>query len=146
VLPAGRGLGLDRATHTLKPNHSDCHVCSRQRNSDYSAHVRPALSRHGHCARMHRSRLLRSSGRGSGCSVRARCCSWRLFGNVACFRVTFFGFAAVTHPGHHAGSNFFGGFCFLNNAAIVARQLRSRLNKKIAVLDVDYHAGNGTER
>ncbi len=55
-------------------------------------------------------------------------------------------YAQVTHPGHHSGSGFFGGFCFLNNAAIVARELNTRLNKKIAVLDVDYHAGNGTER
>ncbi len=53
-------------------------------------------------------------------------------------------YAQVTHPGHHSGSNYFGGFCFLNNAAIAARQISQRLGKKVALLDVDYHAGNGS--
>ncbi|MBC8372853.1 MAG: histone deacetylase family protein, partial [Planctomycetes bacterium] len=46
-------------------------------------------------------------------------------------------------PGHHAGKRTFGGFCYFNNAAIAAHRL-SEVGK-IAVLDIDYHHGNGTQ-
>lgn len=52
-------------------------------------------------------------------------------------------FALCRPPGHHAGREVCGGYCFLNNAAIAAQWL-SRLGK-VAILDVDYHAGNGTQ-
>src|SRR5690606_10002974 len=53
---------------------------------------------------------------------------------------------ALTHPpGHHAGSDFFGGYCFLNNAAIAAQVLRDAGLARVAVLDIDYHHGNGTQ-
>jgi len=48
-------------------------------------------------------------------------------------------------PGHHAGADFFGGYCFLNNAALAAQHLRNSGVQKVAVLDVDYHHGNGTQ-
>ena len=48
-------------------------------------------------------------------------------------------------PGHHAGVDFFGGYCFLNNAALAAQALRDRGLQRVAVLDVDYHHGNGTQ-
>jgi len=48
-------------------------------------------------------------------------------------------------PGHHAGRDFFGGYCFLNNAAIAAQALRDRGCARVAILDVDYHHGNGTQ-
>jgi len=48
-------------------------------------------------------------------------------------------------PGHHAGADFFGGYCFLNNAAIAAQLLRDGGLERVAVLDVDYHHGNGTQ-
>jgi len=54
-------------------------------------------------------------------------------------------FALTRPPGHHAGPDFFGGYCFLNNAAIAAQALRRAGLKKVAVLDVDYHHGNGTQ-
>ena len=54
-------------------------------------------------------------------------------------------FALSRPPGHHAGTDFFGGSCFLNNAALAAQHLRSAGVKKVAVLDVDYHHGNGTQ-
>jgi acetoin utilization deacetylase AcuC-like enzyme len=54
-------------------------------------------------------------------------------------------FALVRPPGHHAGSDFYGGYCFLNNAAIAAEALRNRGAKRVAILDVDYHHGNGTQ-
>jgi acetoin utilization deacetylase AcuC-like enzyme len=53
-------------------------------------------------------------------------------------------YAQVTHPGHHSGADFYGGFCFLNNVAIAARQINRRVGKRVAILDVDYHAANGT--
>jgi acetoin utilization deacetylase AcuC-like enzyme len=54
--------------------------------------------------------------------------------------------AALTRPpGHHAGPEFFGGYCFLNNAAVAAEALRAAGAARVAVLDVDYHHGNGTQ-
>lgn len=46
-------------------------------------------------------------------------------------------------PGHHAGRSQVGGYCYLNNAAVAAEFL-SRTGS-VAVLDVDYHHGNGTQ-
>ena len=48
-------------------------------------------------------------------------------------------------PGHHAGHDFFGGYCFLNNAAIAAQAMRDAGCARVAILDVDYHHGNGTQ-
>jgi len=54
-------------------------------------------------------------------------------------------FALSRPPGHHAGADFFGGYCFLNNAALAAQHLRDSGLERVAVLDVDYHHGNGTQ-
>jgi acetoin utilization deacetylase AcuC-like enzyme len=54
-------------------------------------------------------------------------------------------FALTRPPGHHAGADFFGGYCFLNNAAIAAQSLRDAGVERVAVLDIDYHHGNGTQ-
>jgi acetoin utilization deacetylase AcuC-like enzyme len=54
-------------------------------------------------------------------------------------------FCASRPPGHHAGADFMGGYCFLNNAAIAAQALRNQGSSKVAILDVDYHHGNGTQ-
>ncbi|MDM0012296.1 histone deacetylase family protein [Variovorax sp. J22P168] len=54
-------------------------------------------------------------------------------------------FALTRPPGHHAGADFFGGYCFLNNAAIAAQALRDAGIERVAVLDIDYHHGNGTQ-
>lgn len=49
------------------------------------------------------------------------------------------------YPGHHTGRNNFGGYCFLNNAGICAKTLLDfEIASKIAILDLDYHAGDGT--
>lgn len=53
-------------------------------------------------------------------------------------------YAQITHPGHHAGPSAYGGFCFVNQAAVGVRMLKQRGFKRVAVVDVDYHAGNGT--
>ena len=54
-------------------------------------------------------------------------------------------FAFCRPPGHHAGADYMGGYSYLNNVAIVAEAARERGVGKIAVLDVDYHHGNGTQ-
>jgi len=54
-------------------------------------------------------------------------------------------FALCRPPGHHAGADYFGGYCYLNNAAIAARAAGLRGMGPVAVLDVDYHHGNGTQ-
>lgn len=54
-------------------------------------------------------------------------------------------FGLCRPPGHHAARDLFGGYCFLNNAAIAAEALRDRGAAKVAVLDVDFHHGNGTQ-
>lgn len=54
-------------------------------------------------------------------------------------------YALPTHPGHHAAKDAFGGYCYVNHAAHAAKLLQSKLNGvKVAILDVDYHCGNGT--
>ena len=54
-------------------------------------------------------------------------------------------FALCRPPGHHAGHNFYGGYCFLNNAGIAAQAFLDQGAKRVAILDVDYHHGNGTQ-
>ena len=52
-------------------------------------------------------------------------------------------FGLCRPPGHHAGKDYAGGYCFLNNAAIAANWLSAQ--GKVALLDIDYHCGNGTQ-
>jgi acetoin utilization deacetylase AcuC-like enzyme len=54
-------------------------------------------------------------------------------------------FCATRPPGHHAGADFMGGYCFLNHAAIAAQALRNFGHAKVAIVDVDFHHGNGTQ-
>lgn len=54
-------------------------------------------------------------------------------------------FALCRPPGHHAARDFYGGYCFLNNAAIAAQALRDAGAERVAILDIDYHHGNGTQ-
>lgn len=53
-------------------------------------------------------------------------------------------FALCRPPGHHAGPDYLGGYCYLNNAAIAA-QAAVDAGRRVAILDVDYHHGNGTQ-
>ncbi|MGB0944667.1 MAG: histone deacetylase family protein [Marinomonas sp.] len=55
-------------------------------------------------------------------------------------------FALCRPPGHHAARDQFGGYCFLNNAAIAAQHLRDNGYARVSILDVDYHHGNGTQQ
>jgi acetoin utilization deacetylase AcuC-like enzyme len=54
-------------------------------------------------------------------------------------------FALCRPPGHHAHSDLYGGYCFLNNAAIAAQGFLNDGAKRVAILDVDVHHGNGTQ-
>jgi acetoin utilization deacetylase AcuC-like enzyme len=54
-------------------------------------------------------------------------------------------FALCRPPGHHAAREYMGGYCYLNNAAIAAQQAITQGAKRVAVLDVDFHHGNGTQ-
>ena len=54
-------------------------------------------------------------------------------------------FALCRPPGHHCGADYMGGYCYLNNAAIAARAAQARGVSRVAILDVDYHHGNGTQ-
>jgi acetoin utilization deacetylase AcuC-like enzyme len=60
-------------------------------------------------------------------------------------------YAIPTHPGHHANKDSFGGYCYVNHAALAARLFQEHIEyegatriRKVAILDIDYHAGNGT--
>ncbi|MEO6581837.1 MAG: histone deacetylase family protein [Sphingomicrobium sp.] len=54
-------------------------------------------------------------------------------------------FAFTRPPGHHAGADYLGGYSYLNNAAIAAEAALAAGCKQVAILDVDYHHGNGTQ-
>ena len=52
-------------------------------------------------------------------------------------------FALCRPPGHHAGKDYAGGYCFINNASVAANWLSTK--GEVALLDIDYHCGNGTQ-
>jgi acetoin utilization deacetylase AcuC-like enzyme len=62
-----------------------------------------------------------------------------------------FVFSLCRPPGHHAGFDFAGGYCFVNNAALAAKFLQDQGdlnpigNVKVGILDIDFHHGNGTQ-
>jgi acetoin utilization deacetylase AcuC-like enzyme len=49
-------------------------------------------------------------------------------------------------PGHHAARSMYGGYCFFNNAAIAAEAITRASGERVAILDVDFHHGNGTQQ
>ncbi|MFO1034592.1 MAG: histone deacetylase family protein [Hyphomicrobiales bacterium] len=53
-------------------------------------------------------------------------------------------YALCRPPGHHAASDLAAGCCFFNNAALAAEHL-TRAGRRVAILDIDVHHGNGTE-
>jgi acetoin utilization deacetylase AcuC-like enzyme len=60
-------------------------------------------------------------------------------GNLSC------SYALCRPPGHHAGRNYYGGFCYLNNAAVAAEYMLENGLDRIAIFDFDFHHGNGTQ-
>ena len=55
-------------------------------------------------------------------------------------------FGLCRPPGHHASRDQFGGYCFVNNAAVSADALRAMGVERVAILDIDFHHGNGTQQ
>jgi acetoin utilization deacetylase AcuC-like enzyme len=54
-------------------------------------------------------------------------------------------YALARPPGHHAAADSFAGYCYLDNAAIAAQAWADR-GARVAIVDVDYHHGNGTQQ
>lgn len=54
-------------------------------------------------------------------------------------------FALCRPPGHHAAADYMGGYCFLNNVAVAAQYFLDSGAGRVAILDIDYHHGNGTQ-
>jgi acetoin utilization deacetylase AcuC-like enzyme len=55
-------------------------------------------------------------------------------------------YALCRPPGHHAGADSYAGYCYLNNAAIAAQAWLDAGARRIAIVDIDYHHGNGTQQ
>jgi acetoin utilization deacetylase AcuC-like enzyme len=55
-----------------------------------------------------------------------------------------FTYAVCRPPGHHAGPDFLGGYCYLNNAAAALRTLSEAGLRPLGILDLDLHYPNGT--
>ncbi|MEK6215727.1 MAG: histone deacetylase family protein, partial [Boseongicola sp.] len=55
------------------------------------------------------------------------------------------GFELCRPPGHHATADMYGGYCFLNNAALATEAMRERGAGRVAIIDIDFHHGNGTQ-
>lgn len=56
-------------------------------------------------------------------------------------------YALCRPPGHHAGPGYMGGYCYFNNAALAANRLlrAGQGSRRVAILDLDLHHGNGTQ-
>ncbi|MBN2007652.1 MAG: histone deacetylase family protein [Anaerolineae bacterium] len=54
-------------------------------------------------------------------------------------------YALCRPPGHHATADQYGGFCYLNNVAVATRFMQRPGGSRAAILDLDYHHGNGTQ-
>ena len=54
-------------------------------------------------------------------------------------------FSLCRPPGHHAAADYMGGYCFFNNVAVAAQYFLDNGADRVAILDIDYHHGNGTQ-
>ena len=54
-------------------------------------------------------------------------------------------FALCRPPGHHAAGDMYGGYCFINNAAVATQAFLDQGASRVALLDVDFHHGNGSQ-
>lgn len=54
-------------------------------------------------------------------------------------------FSLCRPPGHHAALDMYGGYCFFNNAGLAAQYMLDNGKQRVAILDVDFHHGNGTQ-
>jgi len=63
---------------------------------------------------------------------------WIICGNM-------FSYAMCRPPGHHASADMGGGYCYFNNIAIASKYIQNKKGGRIAILDLDFHHGNGTQ-
>ena len=93
----------------------------------------------------HSESLIRSVEReGDIFPVALKAAGGAILAALSCFRRR--SFAVIRPPGHHAGRNFNGGFCFFNNMAIaVSHLLRQGIAQRVLIVDIDLHFGNGTD-
>ena len=54
-------------------------------------------------------------------------------------------FALCRPPGHHCGADYMGGYCYLNSVAVAAEAAIAAGRRRVVILDIDYHHGNGTQ-
>jgi acetoin utilization deacetylase AcuC-like enzyme len=54
-------------------------------------------------------------------------------------------YALCRPPGHHAAQDLAGGYCYVNNGAVATRHLQQAQFKRVAIIDIDFHHGNGTQ-
>lgn len=52
-------------------------------------------------------------------------------------------YALSRPPGHHASADTYGGYCYFNNAAVAANELKKK--GRVVILDIDFHHGNGSQ-
>lgn len=74
--------------------------------------------------------------------------SWSAASAYAAAELIYKDKASITYaisrpPGHHASKDTYGGYCYFNNAAIVAKLLHKK--GRVVILDIDFHHGNGTQ-
>ena len=72
----------------------------------------------------------------------AAACALAAADETACNRDSY---ALCRPPGHHAYASRAGGHCYLNNAAMAVERLIGHGARRVAVLDIDSHHGNGTQ-
>jgi acetoin utilization deacetylase AcuC-like enzyme len=53
-------------------------------------------------------------------------------------------YAVCRPPGHHAGSGWFGGYCYFNNAVAAACEISAENKTRVGIVDIDFHFGNGS--
>ncbi len=73
----------------------------------------------------------------------AACCALTAADRVSGTGATVY--ALCRPPGHHAGRDFYGGSCYVNNAALAAQRLNAGGAPTVAIIDLDAHHGNGTQ-
>jgi acetoin utilization deacetylase AcuC-like enzyme len=106
--------------------------------------IEPDLCANSDLLICHTERLIESVKRGSDAYAVARRAAG---GAVRAARIALErpSFALIRPPGHHAGRDFNGGFCFFNNiATAIKKLLNDGTIKNALIVDIDLHYGNGT--
>ncbi|RDD62970.1 histone deacetylase family protein [Ferruginivarius sediminum] len=155
MTPPDYGLGPAAAVHTPEYLQFLEHAAERwQRIEGASEEVVPNIHPQGRWRTGYPASVVGQAGRhmaDTACPIGAG--TWRaLLGNINCTahaaQLVMDGapaaYALCRPGGHHAFADMAGGFCYLNDSAMAAQRLRRRF-RRVCVLDVDVHHGNGTQ-